>query len=134
MVVLGIGVRLRAGDRTRCVGIGVDYASICCQSTRPATCRAVTHGRLQKVQFTGKVVALMGLRHAGVITWACHRSRPTWAPAHLHTRVEIVGALVLIPALSYFLLPTAVVLGASSSAKPTRNLLPAPEVDAAVRH
>ena len=66
------------------------------------------------MQFTGKVVALVGITlAAGVITWA-------WSPIKFQADMGIlltfmfvwnmIGALVLIPALSYFLLPTEVVL------------------------
>jgi len=65
------------------------------------------------VQFTGKVVALVGITlAAGVITWA-------WSPIKFQADMGIlltfmfvwnmIGALVLIPSLSHFLLPTAVV-------------------------
>ena len=59
--------------------------------------------------FTGKVVALVGVTlAAGVVTWA-------WSPIKFQADMGIlltfmflwnmVGALVLIPALSHFLLP-----------------------------
>ena len=63
------------------------------------------------LQFTGKVVALVGVTlAAGVVTWA-------WSPIKFQADMGIlltfmfvwnmVGALVLIPALSHFLLPRA---------------------------
>ena len=65
------------------------------------------------MQFTGKVVALVGITlAAGVVTWA-------WSPIKFQADMGILltfmflwnmlGALVLIPALSHFLLPTSVV-------------------------
>ena len=62
------------------------------------------------VLFTGKVVAMVGLTlAAGVITWA-------WSPIKFQADMgllltfmfvwNMLGALVLIPALSHFLLPT----------------------------
>jgi predicted RND superfamily exporter protein len=67
------------------------------------------------VQFTGKVVGLIGVTlAASVVTWA-------WSPIKFQADMGIlltfmfvwnmVGALVLIPALSSFLLPTAIVRG-----------------------
>jgi predicted RND superfamily exporter protein len=61
------------------------------------------------LRFTGKVVALVGVTlAAGVITWA-------WSPIKFQADMGILltfmfvwnmlGALVLIPALSHFLLP-----------------------------
>ena len=60
---------------------------------------------------TGKVVALVGVTlAAGVVTWA-------WSPIKFQADMGILltfmfiwnmlGALILIPALSYFLLPSA---------------------------
>ncbi len=62
----------------------------------------------QAVAFTGKVVALVGVTlAAGVVTWA-------WSPIKFQADMGImltfmfiwnmIGALVLIPALSHFLL------------------------------
>lgn len=62
------------------------------------------------LEFTGKVVALIGLTMAaGVITWA-------WSPIKFQADMGIlltfmflwnmIGALVLIPALSHFMLKT----------------------------
>jgi len=64
--------------------------------------------RQRAVQFTGKVVALVGVTlAAGVVTWA-------WSPIKFQADMGIlltfmflwnmIGALVLIPALSHFLL------------------------------
>ena len=61
----------------------------------------------------GRIVALVGLAlAAGVITWA-------WSPIKFQADMGVLlalmilwnmlGALILIPALSYFLLPTSVV-------------------------
>lgn len=62
----------------------------------------------RSLDFTGKVVALVGLTMAaGVITWA-------WSPIKFQADMGILltfmflwnmlGALILIPALSYFML------------------------------
>ena len=62
------------------------------------------------LQFTGKVVVLVGVTlAAGVITWA-------WSPIKFQADMGIlltfmfiwnmIGALILIPALSHFLLPS----------------------------
>ena len=66
----------------------------------------------QAVQFTGKVVALVGVTlAAGVITWAFSPIKFQADMGILLTFMfvwNMLGALVLIPALSHFLLPTSV--------------------------
>ena len=63
------------------------------------------------MQFTGKVVALVGVTlAAGVVTWALSPIKFQADMGILLTFMfvwNMIGALVLIPALSYFLLPTA---------------------------
>jgi predicted RND superfamily exporter protein len=72
---------------------------------------SLTDAYKNSVAFTGKVVALVGITlAAGVITWA-------WSPIKFQADMGIlltfmfiwnmVGALVLIPALSHFLLRRA---------------------------
>ena len=117
MVVLGIGVKVATLPVIALgVGIGVDYAlyllsvQLAQQRARPVAHRGL-HRR--RSQFTGKVVALVGVTlAAGVVTWA-------WSPIKFQADMGIlltfmfvwnmIGALVLIPALSHFLLPTSVV-------------------------
>ena len=74
------------------------------------------------MQFTGKVVALVGITlAAGVITWAFSPIKFQADMGILLTFMflwNMIGALVLIPALSYFLLPTEVVAPAASTPKP----------------
>jgi predicted RND superfamily exporter protein len=79
------------------------------------------------VLFTGKVVAMVGLSlAAGVVTWA-------WSPIKFQADMgllltfmfiwNMVGALVLIPALSHFLLPTkAPAVAASQDVMPPRSM------------
>jgi len=116
MVVLGIGVKVATLPVIALgVGIGVDYAlyllSVQLHGQRmglplPEAYRAA-------LAFTGRIVALVGLTlAAGVITWA-------WSPIKFQADMGILlafmflwnmlGALILIPALSYFLLPTSAV-------------------------
>jgi uncharacterized protein len=117
MVVLGIGVKVATLPVIALgVGIGVDYAlyllSIQLAQQRAGASLAVAYRR--SVQFTGKVVALVGVTlAAGVITWI-------WSPIKFQADMGIlltfmfvwnmIGALILIPALSHFLLnrPTRV--------------------------
>ena len=116
MVVLGIGVKVATLPVIALgVGIGVDYA-LYLLSVQLAQQRAglpLTDAYRNAVQFTGKVVALVGITlAAGVITWA-------WSPIKFQADMGILltfmflwnmlGALVLIPALSHFLLPTSIV-------------------------
>jgi uncharacterized protein len=111
MVALGIGVKVATLPVIALgVGIGVDYAlyllSIQLQNQRAGMTLAEAYK--SAVQFTGKVVALVGVTlAAGVITWA-------WSPIKFQADMGIlltfmfiwnmIGALVLIPALSHFLL------------------------------
>ena len=70
----------------------------------------LTEAYKKAVQFTGKVVALVGITlAAGVITWAFSPIKFQADMGILLTFMfvwNMVGALVLIPALSHFLLPT----------------------------
>ena len=111
MVVLGIGVKVATLPVIALgVGIGVDYAlyllSVQLAEQRDGATLEEAYGRA--VGFTGKVVALVGLTLAvGVVTWA-------WSPIKFQADMGILltfmfvwnmlGALVLIPALSSFLL------------------------------
>jgi uncharacterized protein len=111
MVMLGIGVKVATLPVVALgVGIGVDYA-LYLLSVQLAQQRAgmdLATAYRKAVGFTGKVVALVGVTlAAGVITWA-------WSPIKFQADMGIlltfmfiwnmVGALVLIPSLSHFLL------------------------------
>ncbi len=114
MVVLGIGLKVATLPVIALgVGIGVDYAlyllSVQLAFQRAGMSLHEAYGRA--IAFTGKVVALVGVTlAAGVITWA-------WSPIKFQADMGVllafmflwnmVGALVLIPALSHFLLPRA---------------------------
>jgi predicted RND superfamily exporter protein len=116
MVALGIGVKVATLPVIALgVGIGVDYALYLLSVQLAQQRKGQSLGKAYKkaVQFTGKVVALVGITlAAGVITWA-------WSPIKFQADMGIlltfmfiwnmIGALVLIPALSHFLLPTSVV-------------------------
>ena len=111
MVWLGIGVKVATLPVIALgVGIGVDYALylLSVQLARQRQGLPLGEAYAKAVQFTGKVVALVGITlAAGVITWA-------WSPIKFQADMGIllafmflwnmVGALLLIPALSYFLL------------------------------
>jgi predicted RND superfamily exporter protein len=113
MVLLGIGVKVATLPVIALgVGVGVDYAlyllSVQLAQQRTGVPLRVAYRRA--VLFTGKVVALVGLTlAAGVITWV---ASPIKFQADLGLLLtfmflwNMVGALVLIPALSHFLLPT----------------------------
>ncbi|RJF98212.1 efflux RND transporter permease subunit [Noviherbaspirillum saxi] len=114
MVMLGMGVKVATLPVIALgVGIGVDYAlyllSIQLAQQRAGASLAVAYQR--SIQFTGKVVALVGVTlAAGVVTWV-------WSPIKFQADMGIlltfmfvlnmIGALVLIPALSHFLLKGA---------------------------
>lgn len=128
MVMLGIGIKVATLPVVALgVGIGVDYAlyllSVQLQFQRDGM--SLTAAYRKAVLFTGKVVALVGVTlAAGVVTWA-------WSPIKFQADMGIlltfmflwnmVGALVLIPALSHFLLPTSAV--ARSEAEPRLQAL-----------
>jgi predicted RND superfamily exporter protein len=110
-VALGIGVKVATLPVVALgVGIGVDYAlyllSIQLQHQRLGLDLAQSYRRT--VAFTGKVVALVGVTlAASVVTWA-------WSPIKFQADMGVLltfmfvwnmlGALILIPALSHFLL------------------------------
>ncbi len=114
MVALGIGVKVATLPVIALgVGIGVDYAlyvmSIMLVCLRQG--EDLAHAYRQALRFTGKVVLLTGITLAvGVATWA-------WSPIKFQADMGVllafmflwnmVGALVLLPALSYFLLRPA---------------------------
>jgi predicted RND superfamily exporter protein len=116
MVVLGIGVKVATLPVIALgVGIGVDYAlyllSVQLQGQRAGL--PLHEAYRSALSFTGRIVALVGFTlAAGVITWA-------WSPIKFQADMGILlafmflwnmlGALVLIPALSRFLLPTSAV-------------------------
>jgi len=116
MVVLGIGVKVATLPVIALgVGIGVDYALYLLSVQLAQQRKGLPLGEAYQkaVQFTGKVVALVGITlAAGVVTWA-------WSPIKFQADMGIlltfmflwnmIGALVLIPSLSHFLLPTSVV-------------------------
>ncbi|KAA1007650.1 RND family transporter [Paraburkholderia panacisoli] len=111
MVVLGIGVKVATLPVTALgVGIGVDYALyfLSVQLAMQRRGYSLEEAHLSALNFTGKVIALIGVTlAAAVVTWA-------WSPIKFQADMGIlltfmflwnmVGALVLIPALSHFLL------------------------------
>ncbi|MNQ51847.1 MMPL family protein [compost metagenome] len=113
MVWLGIGVKVATLPVIALgVGIGVDYAlyvmSILLVGMRAG--ESLSEAYYRALIFTGKVVILTGITLSiGVATWA-------WSPIKFQADMGIllafmfvwnmVGALVLLPALAYFLLPT----------------------------
>jgi predicted RND superfamily exporter protein len=120
MVALGMGVKVATLPVIALgVGIGVDYALylLSVQLARQRAGASLAQAYADSLQFTGKVVALVGVTlAAGVVCWA-------WSPIKFQADMGIlltfmfllnmVGALVLVPALSHFLLnKTVAVVGA----------------------
>ena len=111
MVALGMGVKVATLPVIALgVGIGVDYALylLSVQLARQRAGDTLGEAYRHAVQFTGKVVALVGVTlAAGVVCWA-------WSPIKFQADMGIlltfmftlnmIGALVLVPALSHFLL------------------------------
>ncbi|WP_218939135.1 MULTISPECIES: efflux RND transporter permease subunit [Pseudomonas] len=111
MVLLGIGMKVATLPAiTLGVGIGVDYALylLSVQLQQQKAGRSLGEAYRYALRFTGRVVALVGMTlAAGVVTWV-------WSPIKFQADMGIlltfmfignmIGALILIPALSYFLL------------------------------
>jgi len=111
MVMLGMGVKVATLPVIALgVGIGVDYALylLSVQLARQRLGDSLADAYRHALQFTGKVVALVGVTlAAGVVCWA-------WSPIKFQADMGILltfmfalnmlGALVLVPALSHFLL------------------------------
>ncbi len=111
MVVLGIGIKVATLPVIALgVGIGVDYAlyllSIQLANQRNGDSLAVAYGKA--LRFTGKIVGLIGLTlAAGVCTWVFSPIKFQADMGILLTFMflwNMIGALILIPALSRFLL------------------------------
>jgi predicted RND superfamily exporter protein len=111
MVILGIGVKVATLPVIALgVGIGVDYALylLSVQLMYLRMGMSLTEAYAATIQFTGKVVALIGITLAsGVFIWA-------WSPIKFQADMGILltfmffwnmlGSLILIPSLSHFLL------------------------------
>ncbi|HEF4760958.1 TPA: RND family transporter [Pseudomonas putida] len=122
MVVMGIGVKVATLPVIALgVGIGVDYAlyllSVQLQYQRQGMPLAQAYRNA--VSFTGRVVGLVGITlAAGVVCWA-------WSPIKFQADMGILltfmflwnmlGALILIPALSFFLLRNITPVAAKST-------------------
>jgi hypothetical protein len=118
MVALGMGVKVATLPVIALgVGIGVDYALYLLSVQLAQQRKGLPLGEAYQkaVQFTGKVVALVGVTlAAGVVTWAFSPIKFQADMGILLTFMflwNMLGALILIPALSHFLLPTSVVTG-----------------------
>ncbi|NMG76580.1 efflux RND transporter permease subunit [Aromatoleum diolicum] len=111
MVFLGMGIKVATLPVIALgVGIGVDYALylLSAQLAYQRSGLSLAMAYKKTLQFTGRIVALVGVTlGAGVVTWA-------WSPIKFQADMGILltfmfivnmfGALVLVPALSYFLL------------------------------
>ncbi|WP_419713008.1 efflux RND transporter permease subunit [Pseudomonas sp. NFX224] len=111
MVALGMGVKVATLPVIALgVGIGIDYALylLSVQLTAQRAGHSLKEAYHIALRFTGKVVALVGVTlAAGVVIWA-------WSPIKFQADMGILltfmfvwnmlGALILIPALSHFLL------------------------------
>lgn len=111
MVWLGIGLKVATLPVIAVgVGVGVDYALylLSVQIAMQRRGESLRAAYRKSLDFTGKVVALVGMTMAaGVITWA-------WSPIKFQADMGILltfmflwnmlGALILTPALSYYIL------------------------------
>lgn len=117
MVFLGIGVKVATLPVIALgVGIGVDYALylLSVQLTYQRAGMPLKMAYSRAVQFTGKVVGLVGVTLAvAVITWVFSPIKFQADMGILLTFMflwNMVGALIVIPALSHFLLQPAKVV------------------------
>jgi predicted RND superfamily exporter protein len=132
MVMLGIGVKVATLPVIALgVGIGVDY-SLYLLSVQLALMRSgksLAEAYRDAVAFTGKVVALVGVTlAAGVVSWA-------WSPIRFQADmgilltfmfvVNMIGSLILVPSLSFFLLRRTRAADESGK-RPTAGDVPAP--------
>jgi hypothetical protein len=113
MVWMGIGIKVATLPVIALgVGVGVDYALylLSIQLNLQRKGQSLADAYKQSLDSTGRVVALVGLTMAAsVITWA-------WSPIKFQADMGIlltfmflwnmIGALIMIPALSHFLLKT----------------------------
>jgi len=114
MVGLGIGVKVATLPVIALgVGIGIDYALylLSVQLAQQRLGMPLREAYRRSLQFTGKVVVLVGVTlAAGVVTWALS---PIKFQADMGILLafmfiwNMVGAVLLIPALSHWLLPGA---------------------------
>lgn len=121
MVVLGMGVKVATLPVVALgVGIGVDYALylVSVQLAHQRAGLSLRQAYQRSVEFTGRVVGLVGLTLAcGVGVWAASPIKFQGDMGILLSFMfvlNMVGALVLIPALSHFLLPTVADRGGPS--------------------
>ncbi|MBP8925274.1 MAG: MMPL family transporter, partial [Pseudomonadales bacterium] len=112
MVKLGIGVKVATLPVIALgVGVGIDYAlyvlTVVLAKTRAGV--PLRDAYYAALTFTGRVVALIGVTlAAGVVTWAFSPVKFQADMGILLTFMflwNMVGALVLMPALAHFLLP-----------------------------
>jgi predicted RND superfamily exporter protein len=129
MVAMGIGVKVATLPVIALgVGIGVDYAlyllSVQLHFQRQGL--PLSEAYRNAVSFTGRVVGLVGITlAAGVVCWV-------WSPIKFQADMGILltfmflwnmlGALILIPALSYFLLRGPSLNRRAAPAEPGRQL------------
>ena len=132
MVKLNMGIKVATLPvHALGVGVGVDYALylLSIQLGLQRAGASLSEAYAGATRFTGKIVALIGFTMAvGVVTWAFSPIKFQADMGILLTFMLIwnmLGALVLIPALSHFLLPT-VSSRASGSAAQGRPLATEP--------
>ena len=111
MVWLGIGIKVATLPVIALgVGIGVDYALYVLTVILAKERRGIplTQAYFETLMFTGRVVALIGVTlAAGVITWAMSPIKFQADMGILLTFMflwNMIGALILMPALAHFLL------------------------------
>lgn len=122
MVLLGMGIKVATLPVIALgVGIGVDYALylLSMQLAHQRRGESLSQAYQAALRSTGKVVALIGVTLAGgVVTWIFSPIKFQADMGILLTFMFIlnmIGALILIPALSHFLLPTEKVVKPSAS-------------------
>ncbi len=128
MVALGMGVKVATLPVIALgVGIGVDYALYILSVTlaRMRAGDSLSDAYYAALTFTGKVVVLTGLTlAAGVATWVFSEIKFQADMGILLAFMflwNMLGALILLPALAYFLLPRSSLAIDSTGATPSRG-------------
>ena len=123
MVMLGIGTKVATLPVVAIgVGIGVDYALylLAVQLTHMRNGASLAQAYTKALGETGKVVALVGITlSVGVVTWAFSAIKFQADMGILLAfmfMLNMLGALIMVPALSYWLFPRDQVQGKSTPA------------------
>jgi predicted RND superfamily exporter protein len=137
MVLLGIGTKVATLPVVAIgVGIGVDYALylLAVQLVHMRDGASLTQAYTKALGETGKVVALVGITlSVGVVTWAFSAIKFQADMGILLAfmfLLNMLGALIMVPALSYYLFPRSQVNGSGTAAQAVQKQAVQQQADA----